>query len=314
MHPHAQPPFTLRSKDAVLAIRAANQRKTQHSLQLLAETGSYVDPAEIRLPGERGYRDEGDDRVPGCGGRLFCFGFGRPRSAGRPVAVPSADGETASAASAGAGGGLATKLGLKSPAQKIEAALASLNARVESLDARAAAARAKAAELAKAPHRKQEALQALRRCKALEQQAETTRATLLAVEQQAEALSSSALQSEIVGALNSAMKKAKKASKGLSSKAEKASDDASDLQDLSSELQGLFGEMHAGQDLDEDHLLAELQDMVREQEHVDGVETPAAAVAAAAAAPAPQWPSAPTRRVAGGQLPSEGVSVINPAV
>ena len=145
------------------------------------------------------------------------------------------------------------------------------------LYAKAGASRSKAKALM-AQGKKQEAMLALKRAKALEKQAEVAASTHAAIEQQQEMLQSSALQREVASALSASIATTKKKTKGLLEKAESAVDGSAELRDVAEEINEVMGGLAKADDYDEEDLLEELELLAREP---DDEEATAAAAAAA---------------------------------
>ena len=228
---------------------------------------------------------EADDGQRGCGGG--CIPWRRRRAAKLPTTTERVQ-TTTDARFFGQRGKQADA------SAKLEHAAASVAAHVDQLSAKAEAARERALEL-KNSGKRAEALAALKKAKGLEKQLETASATHVALEQQLDVLSQSALQKEVASALSASVATAKKKTKGLLGKTEEAVDGAVELrdfaEDVASTLTGIQTEA-----FDEEDLLAELEAMV----------TPVAKpVEAAAVEPAAivvgvdptAYPSAPTKRV-----------------
>ena len=131
------------------------------------------------------------------------------------------------------------------------------------LYAKAGASRSKAKAMM-AQGKKQEAMLALKRAKALEKQAEVAASTHAAIEQQQEMLESSALQREIASALSASIATTKKRTKGLLEKAESAVDGSAELHDVAQEINEVMGGLAKVDDYDEDDLMEELELLARE--------------------------------------------------
>lgn len=195
--------------------------------------------------------------------------------------------------------------GTSAAAARLEQAAAQVSTHAEGLAERAAEARKKAQLLA-SMGRKQEAMLALRRCKALEKQAETALATHAAIEQQQDMLQSSALQRDVASALSSAVKSTKVKTKGLLEKTENAVDDSAELKDAFEDISEVLGGLNKN-DFDEEELMAEIEEMSRLETIPEPAEAEAedeASEAAPTVAPTaivvgidPElYPSAPRRR------------------
>ena len=163
-------------------------------------------------------------------------------------------------------------------AARLEQAASQVSSHAEGLAERAAEARKKAQLLA-GMGKKQEAMMALKRCKALEKQAETALATHAAIEQQQDMLQSSALQREIASALSAATKTTKVKSKGLLEKAEDAVDSSAELKDAFEDISEVLGGLNRS-DFDDEELMAEIEAMSQ-------AESVPSSTAAAAEAEAP---------------------------
>ena len=181
-------------------------------------------------------------------------------------------------------------------AAKLQHAADSVSTHVEQLSQKGEAARRRAMEL-KAAGKRTEALAALKKAKTFEKQLETASATQVALEQQIDVLSQSALQKEVATALSASVATTKKKTKGLLSKTEDAVDGAVELKDFAEDiaqtLTGIQTETY-----DDDELLAELDEMV---EPTAVPAQPAATVAEPAAivvgVDPHAYPAAPTKRV-----------------
>ena len=194
-----------------------------------------------------------DTQRRGCGGGCFPFLMRRGRSriaqeSGMEVAV---FGQSA------AGGGAAHANA------RLEKAAAQIEDHASQLYAKAGASRSKAKALMN-QGKKQEAMLALKRAKALEKQAEVAASTHAAIEQQQEMLESSALQREIASALSASIASTKKKTKGLLEKAENAVDGSAELHDVAQEINEVMGGLAKVDDYDEDELMEELEQMQEE--------------------------------------------------
>jgi len=158
-------------------------------------------------------------------------------------------------------------------AQKLNHAAESVAAHVDQLSQKAEAARQKAMEL-KAAGKRAEALAALKKAKGLEKQLETASATHVALEQQLDVLSQSALQKEIATALSASVATTKRKTKGLLSKTEDAVDGATELRDFAEDVASTLTGIQQDT-FDEQELLDELDAMA---------DPPSASVAGLAAA------------------------------
>lgn len=146
--------------------------------------------------------------------------------------------------------------------EKLDAASAAIEARAASLAEKASTLRATAMTL-NANGDKKSAVQMLRRSKAIEKQAETAQATQMSLEQQRDLLESAVLQKSVSDALAQAVKKSKRSTRGLLSKAESAVEDTAELNEVSSEIAQVMGELgqQGTEAFDEDELAAELAEM-----------------------------------------------------
>lgn len=170
---------------------------------------------------------------------------------------------------------------------RLEKAAEQMENHAEQLYAKAGANRSKAKALM-SQGKKQEAMLALKRAKALEKQAEVAASTHAAIEQQQEMLQSSALQREIASALSASIATTKKRTKGLLEKAEDAVDGSAELRDAAEEINEVMGGLAKTDDYDEDDLLDELEQMQREPDEEAVVEAAPTEAAAAKAEVEPQ--------------------------
>ena len=208
-----------------------------------------------------------DAQRRGCGGGCFPFLSRRGRSR---VAQESGMEVAVFGQSAAGAGAASTNARLEKAAEQMESHAAQLYAK-------AGASRSKAKALM-AQGKKQEAMLALKRAKALEKQAEVAASTHAAIEQQQEMLQSSALQREVASALSASIATTKKKTKGLLEKAENAVDGSAELRDVAEEINEVMGGLAKADDYDEEDLLEELELLAREP---DDEEATAAAAAAA---------------------------------
>tara|TARA_B100000963_G_C22628379_1_gene673579 strand:- start:2509 stop:3375 length:867 start_codon:yes stop_codon:yes gene_type:complete len=241
-----------------------------------------------KLVSEGGELDDHAQRR-GCGGGCFPFWMRRGRSR---VAQESGL-EVAVFGQSAAGGGAAHANA------RLEKAAAQMEDHASQLYAKAGASRSKAKAMM-AQGKKQEAMLALKRAKALEKQAEVAASTHAAIEQQQEMLESSALQREIASALSASIASTKKKTKGLLEKAESAVDGSAELHDVAQEINEVMGGLAKVDDYDEDELMEELESMQLESGE-EAVSEAAPAVAKAEIEPQAivvgidpsQFPSAP---------------------
>jgi charged multivesicular body protein 6 len=202
----------------------------------------------------------------GCGGGCFPFLLRRGRSrvaqeSGLEVAVFGQSAAGGSTASANA---------------RLEKAAEQMESHASQLYAKAGASRSKAKALM-AQGKKQEAMLALKRAKALEKQAEVAASTHAAIEQQQEMLQSSALQREVASALSASIATTKKKTRGLLEKAESAVDGSAELRDVAEEINEVMGGLAKADDYDEEDLLEELELLAREPDGEKATEPTAAA-------------------------------------
>ena len=227
--------------------------------------------AEAEAAGERG----------GCFAGLFRFlSKVRPGSRDGQMAVSQTAVELASVVAGDASGVAASAsarrvhvhsaiFGLASskkadPSAKLAEAADAMEQRITQLQTRAAQHRDQAAAAMK-QGQKQAALLMLKKAKMLERQAESNQQSLLAVEQQVDMLAQAHMQRTVTAALSASSKGLKK-NKKLLKNAEDAVEDASDARDMAEDLGHVMAEFAqnggAAADMDEDDLLAELNDMV----------------------------------------------------
>ena len=215
----------------------------------------------------------GEDEMPRYCGVCSLFGRRRPR---RVATSDTAEKETSETSARLFG----TRVKAMSSQEKLSAAVASMGQRAEDLSDRAQLSRSKAATLMR-QQRKAEAMQELKRCKALEKQAATAKAAMLTLEQQADLIAESQLQREVAQALSASVKSVKKKTKGLLGATEAAVDDTADVRDMAEEMNSVMEGLAPANVVDEDELYAELEQLVQEQAG-EGI---AASSAAAACAP-----------------------------
>ena len=234
-------------KARAIEQRRADDKLLVHALDL-ADRGQFVDLESLRRRYEADAAEEG--RTVGCVGVVGLLSrlFGNRQR----VALDEPGDKASTAASK-----LASVFHKTSAADKLAAALESVQSRKSELTTRVDEARAKATKLHKAGQRGQ-AIATMKRVKILEQQLQGVLATEVALEQQIEASESMSLNKEVSDALSSGLKKAKKGSKGLLSKAEAAMDGAEEMHDFNQELSQLLGGSVADT-FDDDDLLAELE-------------------------------------------------------
>lgn len=150
----------------------------------------------------------------------------------------------------------------RNPASKLEAAKEAMRKRVDDLEARFAESK-NAARAQMQAGNKTAALRELRRGKALEKQAVSTRNVMDAVEAQSDMLEQTALQKQVAAALGETAKTMKK-EKELLNKAEDAVDAASEMRDLHEDLAQVMSGLgdSSSMELDDDELLNELNDII----------------------------------------------------
>ena len=243
--------YNSKTKALAMAQLKAEEKKIAEKIDRLVQTGGL-------------HEDELDQR--GCFGR-GCFpwlGKGRRRLAQDTGMETAVFGQGAAKSTNAA-------------AARLEQAAAQVSSHAESLADRAAEARKKAQLLA-SMNKKPEAMMALKRCKALEKQAETALATHAAIEQQQDMLQSSALQRDVASALSSAVKSTKVKTKGLLEKTENAVDDSAELKDAFEDISEVLGGMNK-HDFDEEELMAEIEAMSQLETvpETEAVATPAKA-------------------------------------
>ena len=173
------------------------------------------------------------------------------------------------------------------PAQRLQVAQQSISERTVSLEQRAKEMREQAQAQVKAGA-KQAALRSLRRSKQLEAQAQNLAKASMAVERQADMLEEAGLQQEVARALQAGVKDIKKVQTAMKT-VESISDDAASMADDVDEINQLLSQLaDTGADaatIDEDDLIAELDDMAQE----DAAEPlPATDSAPVAPTPTPQ--------------------------
>lgn len=260
---------TLEDKQAAINYRKEEQRKL----------GKVIDTLIAESQANQ------EDVANGCGGRGLCPALfrGAARFLGisqRRSAVSTKEIEAASAPSSALkevskrvnGSDISRAvLGLsaskkKTPQSKLAAAVEAMRLRVQSLEARSMECRSSAQSHMRSGN-KAAALRELKRAKALEKQAVSTQGAMDALEAQSDMLEQTQLQKEVAAALGATAKSLKK-EKGLLSKAEDAVDAAAEMKDMHDDLSQVMAGLGdaVNNDVDEDELLAELQEMVGEDE------------------------------------------------
>tara|TARA_Y100000389_G_scaffold201265_4_gene243533 strand:+ start:2769 stop:3728 length:960 start_codon:yes stop_codon:yes gene_type:complete len=212
---------------------------------------------------------ETSDQPKGCfpGG---CFGFlgrmkGRKASARTvEIAASAVNGATSATSNADFSRAVFGLAGVKKgdPGAKLEEAASIMKARIESLEQRAQEHRAQALSMQKSGQRAQ-AVRTLKKAKQIEAQVASNQASLDAVEQQVDMLAQAAMHKTLTSALASTSKTMKGDAK-LLSKAEQAIDDATEARDVANDLNGVMAEFASTgvADVDDDDLMAELEDMI----------------------------------------------------
>lgn len=154
------------------------------------------------------------------------------------------------------------------PAHRLQVAQQSIAERTVSLEQRAKEMREQAQAQVKAGA-KQAALRSLRRSKQLEAQAQNLAKASMAVERQADMLEEAGLQQEVARALQAGVKDIKKVQTAMKT-VESISDDAASMADDVDEINQLLSQLaDTGADaanIDEDDLMAELDDMAQAEE------------------------------------------------
>lgn len=191
-----------------------------------------------------------------------------------------------------------------SETQKIDTAMAAVQARVDSLSDRVKLARERALALRQAG-KQQEALRELKKSKGTEKQLAAARMALDTLERQQDMIAESTLQRELATALKSTTEGVKKKSKGLLTLAETAIDDATEARDDVEDIAAVFeGMQPAYGDGDDDELMEELDAMMEEEEGTAAAVASATA-ASSTAASATRADSVPAEAVAAAfELPS----------
>lgn len=156
------------------------------------------------------------------------------------------------------------------PESKLAEAAASMEQRIEQLEEKARGERAEARRFMQ-NNMKPAAVRVLKRAKATEKAIAVTQSSLIAVEEQGAVLAEAAMQKQIATALASSSKGIK-AQKHLLKSAESAVDDAADARDMALDLSTVMSEFSSSAAAhDEDELLAELEDLIKEAPSTDGV-------------------------------------------
>ena len=150
-----------------------------------------------------------------------------------------------------------SKKSKSSEAQKIQSAIDTVQARVESLSDRVKLQRERAV-LANQKGKREEALRELKKAKAVEKQLSAAKLALDTLERQQDMLAESSLQHELATALKSTTAKVKAKNKGLLSLAERAVDDSAEAKDEVEDIAAVFEGIAPSYDFDDDELLTEL--------------------------------------------------------
>lgn len=149
--------------------------------------------------------------------------------------------------------------------EKIEVAMKTVKARVESLADRVKIGRERALR-AKTEGRTQDAIRELKKAKALEKQLTAARAALDTLERQQDMIEESVLQRELATALKSTTANVKAKSKGLLAFAESAVDESvevrDDVEDVAAVFEGMASTYDTG--VDDDDLIEELNALTSE--------------------------------------------------
>ncbi len=223
---------------------------------------------------DRALRIVEDDGDVGCN---FCFPFRRLRglrsSIGNLRTAAVGAGESAADATKAVAGSTATHRALfgskkkkADPNAKLAEAASAMQERIRGLEYRALEGKREAALLMK-QGQKAAALRALKKAKGLEKQVEQNQAALDAVEQQVDLMAQAEMQRQVTAALSTSSQNMKQ-NKDMLKKAETAIDDATEARDMADDLNGVMTEFATtgGGDIDEDDLLAELQELAASTE------------------------------------------------
>lgn len=197
----------------------------------------------------------------------FLWRFRKTRTNGQSMEMtPASSGNAAFGMANGSRVTHATLFGLgtkSDPHAKLGEAAKAMEQRIAQLEERASECRTEARRLMQVGQ-KGAAMRALKKGKAVEKQAEANQASLLAVEQQLDLMAQAAMQKTVASALKTSTK-GMKADKKLLKHAEDAVDEAQEARDMATDLSAVMADFaHNGgsNDLDEDALLAELEEMV----------------------------------------------------
>jgi hypothetical protein len=158
----------------------------------------------------------------------------------------------------------------KDPGNQLRQAAQTLESRIESLESRAMAGKNEARTLMESG-KKQAALRALRKAKTVEKQIEGNQASLIAVEQQLDAIDQASIQKTLASALQSSSA-GMKSSKRILKTAETAIENAQEMRDFADDLQQTMSDFTARDDDDDDALLAELDEIISAASNVKSEE------------------------------------------
>lgn len=182
-----------------------------------------------------------------------------------------------------------------SESEKIQTAMQTVQMRVESLFDRVKIGRERAL-MAKQQGRQEEAVRELRKSKAIEKQLAAARMALDTLERQQDMIAETTLQRELATALKSTTEGVKAKNKGLLSLAESAVDQSvevrDDVEDVAAVFEGMVPAYDTG--VDDDDLLAELNELVGEAQAQQATAAPVASSGIDIEA----FPSAPRAEVA----------------
>ena len=238
------------TKAAALNAMKEEERKMAQKIDKLVSEGGELD-------------DEAQRR--GCG--VGCFPWFR---SGRSRVAQSQGMEVAVFGQSAAGGSVANANA------RLEKAAEQMEHHAEQLYEKSGASRSKAKALM-GQGKKQEAMLALKRAKALAKQAEVAASTHAAIENQKELLESSALQREVASALTASLTTTKKKTKGLLERTESAVDSSVELQEAVQDINDAMGGLAKVDEYDDDELLDELELLAQEGEEEAAPEAAAAA-------------------------------------
>jgi hypothetical protein len=157
--------------------------------------------------------------------------------------------------------------------EKLEVAMHTVQARVQSLTDRVKIGRERALT-AKQEGRNEDAVRELKKAKAVEKQLNAARLALDTLERQQDVLAESTLHRELATALKSTTAGVKAKNKGLLAMAESAVDESVEIRDDVEDIAAVFENMAPAYDTgaDEDELLAELESMITDTTALNTVE------------------------------------------